>query len=137
MSALVHAKPQQAFARAYNSMWIADCVCANAFQLTRFQPAVECDYCGMFYELIWPAEGTVYSIERLLLMRPLPYTRNWWPGETVQDLMRENGEHGVFSNPKLAEGHVPATTLLCVDDEGIRKDMLPVTVQREFKAVEA
>src|SRR5215216_7307862 len=129
LSFLVHAAPQQAFVRAYNSMWIADCACKNAVRLDRFQPAFECDYCGQFYELVWPAENTVYSIERLLLMRPLPYTRNWCPGETVHDLMRENSEHGVFSDPRLAEGHAPGTALLGVDDEGIRKDMLPVTVQ--------
>lgn len=137
MSFLVHATPLQAFARAYAGMWIADCACRNAMQINRFQRAFECDYCGQFYETMWPAENMVHSIERLLLMRPLPYTRNWFPGETLHDLTQENAEHGVYSNPKLAEGFAPATPLLIVDDEGIRKDMLPVTVQRGFKAVEA
>ncbi len=130
---LTHITPDRVFVRAYNSMWIADDpLCRNAVQLDRFQKVFTCNYCGASYELVWPAEDMVYSIERLLLMRPIPYTRNWFPGETLHDLMRENGEHGVFSDPRIETfGAKP----LIVDDEGIRIDMLPVTRQREFKAV--
>lgn len=35
------------------------------------------------------------AIERVLSLRADPETRNCWPGETVEDLERENAEHGV------------------------------------------
>lgn len=137
MGFLVHAVGARVAARAYCGMWIADCErCRNAERLDRFQPAVMCTYCGMHIEIVWPAENLVHSIERLLLMRPLPYTQNWMPGETVADLMRENAEHGVFNPAEvLAEGN-PGVNLLSVDDDGIRRDLLPVTRQREFRSIE-
>jgi hypothetical protein len=139
MSFLIHATHQQVAARAYNSMWIVDCAyCPNAEQVQRFQPGVMCGYCGSNMAILWPAEAMVHSIERLLLMRPLPLNRNWRPGETLHDLMRENAEHGVFDPLKqMAELAGPGVTLLNVTDETIRTDRLPVTRQREFKAVEA
>lgn len=137
MSFLIHTTRQAVAARAYNSMWIVDCAyCPSAQQLQRFQPGFECGYCYGVGDVIWPAEEMVHSIERLLLMRPLPLNRNWNPGETIADLMRENAEHGVFEPLKaLAEITGPGVTLLNVGDDGIRVDRLPVTRQREFKAV--
>lgn len=35
------------------------------------------------------------SIERILVLRPDPNTRNWLPGETLKDLEAENAAHGV------------------------------------------
>ena len=35
------------------------------------------------------------QLEALLMLRPDPETRNWWPGETVDDLRVQNAEHGV------------------------------------------
>jgi hypothetical protein len=35
------------------------------------------------------------EIERVLSVRPSAETRNWWPGETVAELERENAEHGI------------------------------------------
>jgi hypothetical protein len=35
------------------------------------------------------------AIEAALLARPLPQNRNWSPGEAIDDLLRENAEHGV------------------------------------------
>ena len=137
MSFLIHTTRQTVTARAYNSMWIVDCVyCSNAEPLQRFQPGFECSYCYSAGDVVWPPEETVHSIERLLLMRPLPLNRNWSPGETLADLMRENVEHGVFEPLKaFAEITGPGVTLLNVGDDSIRVDRLPVTRQREFKQV--
>ena len=138
MSFLVHATHARVPARAYCGMWIVDCErCRNAEQLNRFQPAVMCTYCGVHIEIVWPPDDMVMSIERLLLMRPIPYTQNWMPGETVADLMKENAEHGVFDPVKvLADGN-PGVALLSVGDLSISTDLLPVTRQRELRQVGA
>lgn len=35
------------------------------------------------------------AIEKVLMARPVPQTRNWYPFESVGDLERENVDHGV------------------------------------------
>lgn len=77
-------------------------------------------------EIVWPSEAMTFSIERLLLMRPDPTTQNWVPGETLIDLMYENGTHGIFTD-------VPGE--LIVDEKEIRMDSLPATRKPELKAV--
>lgn len=135
MTFLIHTAKAEASVRAYCGMWIVDCgICKNAWQVDRFQPAWECGYCGCRYEVRWPAERTTFEIERLLLMRPIAYTQNWNPGETLQDLMRENAEHGVFDGLKTLEMG-SGQSLLIIDDDGIRADRLPVTRRRELKQV--
>jgi hypothetical protein len=135
MTALVHTVKTRTPARAYCGMWIVDCeLCRNAERLDRFTPAVMCTYCGVHIEVLWPPEDMVHSIERLLLMRPIPYTQNWNPDETLHDLAWENGEHGIFSLPdeiQLSLGSNP----LVIEDTKIRTDKLPVTRRREFPAI--
>ena len=58
-----------------------------------------CFNCGAIYEGV-PEPRDRREIERVLLERPDPSTRNWnWPmldgTETVDDLTRENAAHGV------------------------------------------
>ena len=135
MTALIRTTTQQAPARAYSGMWIVDCQrCRNAEHLERFQTAVVCSYCEITIEVLWPAGDMVHSIERLLLMRPIPYTQNWNPGETLHDLVRENGEHCFFYLPAYVWA-VFGSNPLVVEDGNIRRDMLPVTRRREFKAI--
>jgi hypothetical protein len=50
-----------------------------------------CTRCGRTYLVDFPAERE--EIERLLLLRP-ERDRNWEPGQTVEDLRRENEERG-------------------------------------------
>lgn len=76
--------------------WIWDCSephCNNAEGMTPGQAEVVCSNCGRIASVVWPAG--VFEIERVLALRPVPQTRNWYPGETVADLNRENAEHGV------------------------------------------
>jgi hypothetical protein len=74
----------------------------------------------------------VQGVERLLLMRPDPSTRNWWPHETLHDLMFENGAHGVFDSAPEME---PGTVKLSVNDFGIQTDNLPVLESQTRKAL--
>jgi hypothetical protein len=91
--------------------------------LQRFAPVFQCWDCGARSEVLWPPEGMVWSVERLLLMRPDPMTQNWEPGETLIDLMWENGAHGIFTE---------ATGELTVNESEIRMDTLPATCRPEL-----
>lgn len=112
-------------AQASWSFWEARCGCCRfgAERLyERFQGTIECRVCGQVTEIIWPSEAMVKGIERLLMMRPDPTTRNWRPGETLHDLMFENGAHGIFDNlPSLD----PGTPLFGVTDTTVMHDRLP------------
>jgi hypothetical protein len=94
--------------------------------LDRFEPVFQCWDCGARSEVLWPPDDLVWSIERLLLMRPDPMTQNWEPGETLTQLMWENGAHGIFAD-------VPGE--LIVDEQGIRMDSLPANRKPELKAI--
>lgn len=76
----------------------------------------------MVTEIIWPTEAMVKAVERLLMMRPAPAHRNWFPGETLHDLMFENGAHGIFDHVGSGE--------FVVEDGGIRVDTLPALKPR-------
>lgn len=64
--------------------------------------------CGLRCAARWPAQ--VEDIERLTLARPVPTTRNWVPGETLEQLLAENMAHGlmpVFGEPvAISEGRI-------------------------------
>ena len=75
--------------------WVADCPadqCSEAHAVTPGD-TFSCVNCGMVSKLGWPLN--MEQIDRTLLLRAVPETRNWLPGETVTDLRRENIEHGV------------------------------------------
>jgi hypothetical protein len=78
----------------------------------------------------------VAGVERLLSMRPNVATRNWEPGETLIDLMVENGKHGVFDPISTAE-LPPGTSLLNVEEGRIVTDILPALPDRIRRAVTA
>lgn len=86
---------------ANHGRWVARCPrpwCTNAIALNPGDTQFECaaaDGCGQVADVIWPPDPA--AIEALLLMRPVPATRNWLPGETLADLIAENAAHGVFS----------------------------------------
>jgi len=88
-----------------------------------------CTECGARAEVEWPSPELRYGIERLLLMRPDVTTQNWQPGETLVDLMVENGAHGIFT--ELPDDR----STLAVDDGRILMDNLPPTFRRELKAI--
>ncbi len=51
------------------------------------------DPCGHIIRIDWPGFRT--ELWRILAVRPDPITRNWLPGETVEDLKAENLLHGM------------------------------------------
>lgn len=58
------------------------------------QDTMTCRDCGFVtVDTGWPPDPR--GIELVLAWRPDPATRNWEPGETIGDLLRENVEHGV------------------------------------------
>ncbi len=111
------------YARCNWSRWVGDCpspFCLAALQLRRYQPWFTCMECGETGEIVWPARAE--DVERLLSMRPDPNTRNWEPGETLNDLLLENMQHGVLSHAAVA---APPGPLLSIVDDAIIVDVLP------------
>jgi hypothetical protein len=98
--------------------------------ITTGTPVFRCWECDTRAEIEWPSEEMVHGIERLLLMRPDVTTQNWLPGETLVDLMWENGAHGILSDLPT-----DLDLQLVVEPERIRVDTLPLTHRRELKAI--
>ena len=87
----------------------------------------ECWDCGVLGEVEWPPEELWRGAERLLMMRPDPKNRNFDPTtEDLNDLMWENGQHGIFDGLEALDLHgVSDHLFLSVDNNKIRKDALP------------
>lgn len=121
----------RARAYVYAGDWVADCPrnCGNVEHLyTRANPrdanaprvvpvpSFYCSYCKLgdaeTVTVEWPPN--MADIMTVLMLRPIPHTRNWYPaehdtalkyrlphGQTIDDLRAENVEHGV---PAVAAG---------------------------------
>jgi hypothetical protein len=93
-------------ARVNHGVWIASCPCgargtpAPGGVVFTATPLVCCARCGNqaagrgWRPVALPNEPTRRRIEAILLCRPRVEDRNWEPGETLDDLMRQNREHG-------------------------------------------
>jgi len=119
------AAPARAY--VYGGDWVADCPrgCGNVEHL--YHPATNrpgaprtvqmatfaCSYCRATADIQWPEH--MNEIMAVLMLRPIPHTRNWYPeghetalkygvphGQSVQDLRDENVEHGVEPGPVLS-----------------------------------
>lgn len=73
-------------------------------------PMFHCSYCQLNAELEWPQTPDLSEILSVLMLRPVPHNRNWYPrdhddavrfniphGQSVQQLRDENAEHGIES----------------------------------------
>ncbi len=87
-------------ARVDHGRWLADCpFCRGAEEVDREHPLFLCLSCwnepvgGRWVRVIFPRHWQL--IERELSKRPEEPTQNWYPGETVADLRRENAEHAI------------------------------------------
>lgn len=113
--------PTPARAYVYCGDWVADCGregCSNVEHLFTSarpngprilqRPFFSCSYCGYQTEIIWPEASFIADMMAVLMKRPIPNTRNWYPadhdtavkfriphGQSVDDLKAENEEHGV------------------------------------------
>ena len=73
--------------------WVVDCpdpVCAGA-ELAR--ELFVCSNCKRTAKVDWPDDKSLIDVATGA--RPVPETRNWVPGETLDDLYQENLMHGV------------------------------------------
>jgi hypothetical protein len=127
LTALIHPDRPVVAARVNHGRWIVQCwVCESARSLRSLRfgtPRFDCWDCGLEAEVLWPSEEMRQGIQRLLMMRPYPKHRSWEPGETLNDLMRENADNGLFDHlPVEAE----PTSLLTVTDDRILVDRLPI-----------
>jgi DNA-directed RNA polymerase subunit N (RpoN/RPB10) len=115
-------------ARVNWSRWIADCPapsCTSALQINRGEAWFRCWDCGEVAEIEWPDYAD--EVERILLMRPDPHTRNWQQGETLQDLYTENLEHGILpASPELLIASAGRRPLFLVGDDRILVDRAPL-----------
>jgi hypothetical protein len=82
--------------------WIVDCGnCSSALMVPPGTPRMTCwDCLSPIGPIVWPADPD--GIELILGYRPDPNTRSWEPGETLEDLLRENTEHGLIPDEWLA-----------------------------------
>jgi hypothetical protein len=108
-------------AYVYAGDWVADCPrgCGGVEHLfdrtnprdpnsprLRQKTEFHCSYCQMTAPIIWAPD--MAAITAVLMLRPVPHTRNWYPkdhdvalrfriphGQTVDELREENREHGV------------------------------------------
>ena len=83
--------------------WIVECgVCHTAVLMDDQDLVFYCPGCGtdaQWRRVVMPDAAERAEIERLLLLRPGWHdkapTRNWTPGNSLEDLRRENLEHGL------------------------------------------
>ena len=119
---LVHSRPV-VLARAYAGRWIADCpVCSSAAVQPTNRPTWNCQDCGTRLEVRWPSDDMRQGVERLLSQRPIAHTRNWFPGETLHDLLAENVQHGIGPS-------APGEMVAIIGDR-IERDTLPAADRR-------
>lgn len=128
MTALIRTGTAASLVYANWSRWVAHCgFCRfGRAALQPYAPNFDCGTCGKTTDVIWPAEDMVAGVERLLMMRPDPSTRNWHPGETLIDLAFENAQHGIFDGLT----GTPGESLLSLSPDRIRRDNLPALKPR-------
>jgi hypothetical protein len=125
--------------------WVAPCAgCPSALQVVagvvdedagvlgwdagHRRHGLRCLECGSLHVASWPDEDLTAGVERLLMLRPDPTTRSWYPGETLDDLAAENMAHGVFA--RLEIDPTPGTASLVIRDGRIVVDALPAPRQQ-------
>lgn len=73
--------------------WVADCPLCNGAELVAPGEAMLCGSCGATHTVVFPDHAT--DIEEALAKRPA-MKRNWNPDETVDELIAQNIERGIF-----------------------------------------
>lgn len=108
-----------AFAYINFGRWVADCptTCGGAWKLAPGQTTTHCTNCGNIAPVYWPHNAD--ELWEVLLERPLPRTRNWYPGghplalasgsphgQTPEELRQETIEHIMEEiSPFWSENH--------------------------------
>lgn len=89
------------YARINASRWIVDCPLPGCAEAVHTAPGLPffCPNClnagngGRAYQVAFPPE--IGRIEQVLSERPLPSTRNWARGESIEQLHYENRQHNL------------------------------------------
>lgn len=95
--------------------WVAGCDTPSCTGAERFWPGgrprqtrqavtygitgngvLHCANCGQTSTVEFPSDKT--AINRVLARRPVPETRNWYPGESPESLVEENAAYGLDSS---------------------------------------
>ena len=74
--------------------WVADCVC-NGAELVTVGQEMLCGSCGARNTVKFPGSKTREEISRLLLRRDV-FNQNWFTDETVDELLAQNIETGLW-----------------------------------------
>lgn len=74
--------------------WVADCVC-NGAELVVPNQEMLCGSCGTRNTVKFPGPKTRTKIEAALLQREAR-NQNWHPDETVDELVAQNIENGIY-----------------------------------------
>lgn len=91
MRVAVHVSKVPVKARIDAGSWIIDCECGAGNAVDPEDKEARCFGCGAVHlDVEFPDPKGVETIERLLLARPQQNLRGWRPGETANDLHREN-----------------------------------------------
>ncbi len=74
--------------------WVADCAC-NGAELVAPDQQMLCGSCGARNTVKFPPPKTKGKLETVLGARD-PHSQNWSPDETVDELVAQNIEHGLY-----------------------------------------
>ena len=74
--------------------WVADCVC-NGAELVAPDQEMVCGSCGARNTVTFPGQTIRGKIE-IALSRREPFNQNWYSDETVDELVAQNIEHGIY-----------------------------------------
>ena len=86
--------------------WVADCVC-NGAELVAPGQEMLCGSCGARNTVTFPGPKMRDQIEAVLLRRE-PLRQNWYTDETVDELVAQNIENGIYpktSAEMIADAH--------------------------------
>lgn len=103
----VTAKAEPLVARVHQNMWIVDCPDCGSAAMCWFDDdsgaahPFMCDNClnnsvdNRWRPVAAPTAAERRGIESVLQARPVPQTRNWYPHESLVDLIDENLAHNL------------------------------------------
>ncbi len=88
------ASDQQPVPFVAGGKWVVMCDCGDAPMASPAWDEARCFNCGAIYSALpWPEQ--IDLIAAALVARPSALVRAWLPGETVDDLIAQNIEHGI------------------------------------------
>ena len=81
------------YAYVNHDRWVADCACKGAELVDPDEPVMLCGSCGASSTVVFPADAD--RMVEALNQRPVE-NRNFWAGQTLDDLVAENIDNGIL-----------------------------------------